>query len=330
MKILLLGGKKFLGYHMVAEALKMGHEVTIFTRGKTNPHLYPDVPTVTGERATDLHKLDGMRFDAVLDTSCYFPYQMRASSEYFKDKVPLYLFISTLSVNNIEKANVSEDDIITDLDFESRELKEDNYNKMKAACEVILTEAMGERACIVRPGLICGERDNTDRMTYYPMKMYYSDKIILPDEDLNFQLVDARDLAIFSINMAEKKQPGVYIVTGPDRPYPFSEFIEQCRQIANPNCEIIRLSDGQLDRFGLLKPTKCIPFPIWYSDIPEVQGIYTANISKALAAGLTLRDPRETIKAALDWFVSTNVGVDGAATGLTGTREQEIIAELGL
>ncbi len=329
MRILVIGGKKFAGYAIVREALARGHEVTLFNRGLTYPELWPELPCVTGDRLHDLHKLDGMEFDAVIDPCCYFPHQMRESAGYFRGKGVFYAFISTLSVCDLTRSPVLESDPLPSYDYSEAFTEEmGNYGPLKAACEAVLQETLGDSAAMIRPGFICGERDHTDRFTYWPVKMHLNDAVIVPENDFPFQFIDVRDLAAFTLTVVEQRLSGPFSVTGPGRPYRFSDFLQDCRDAVNPRCRLVRLSDAKLDQLGLLRPDKCMYFPLFYGETPGFDGLYSVDVSRALAAGLTCRPARDTLTAARDWFLSRSQNGDDLAVGLKLSREREILRTL--
>ena len=328
MRILVIGGKKFAGYAIVREALSRGHEVTLFNRGQTYPELFADLPCVIGDRDTDLHRLAGMDFDAVIDPSCYFPHQMRAAVDAFRKSGVFYAFISTISVCDIDHAPVREEDPLPAYDFDSTAFTPGmgNYGPLKAACESILLDAFGPEAAVIRPGFICGERDHTDRFTYWPMKMHFSDEILVPEGDFPFQFIDVRDLAAFVVTLVEKRAGGVYSATGPDRPYRFSDFLADCRAAVNPRCRLVRVSWDTLRQWGL-DDLDAAAFPLFIPPQPGYTGLYRADISRAVAAGLAFRPARDTILSALDWYLASGKDGDSAAAGLPLRRERALLAD---
>ena len=327
MRILVIGGKKFAGYAIVQEALSRGHDVTLFNRGQTYPELFADLPCVIGDRDTGFDRLRGMTFDAVIDPSCYFPHQMRAAADFFRQTGAFYVLISTISVCDIGHAPVREDDPLPAYDFESTSFTPGmgNYGPLKAACESILLDAFGAGAAIVRPGFICGDRDHTDRFTYWPMKMHFSDEILVPEGDFPFQFIDVRDLAAFVVTLAERRAGGIYSATGPDRPYRFSDFLADCRAAVNPRCRLVRVSWDQLKQWGLDDLDEAF-FPLFIPPQPGFTGLYEVDVSRAVSAGLTFRPARDTILAALDWYLSTGKDGDSAAAGLPLRRERDLLS----
>lgn len=323
MKILLIGGKKFIGYHIALEAEKRGHQVTFFNRGKTYKELLPHIDSITGDRNMDMGKVAGKSFDAVIDTCAYFPHQIEKSVEVLKDSVKKYLLISTLSACKLDKQGYKETDPIIGLDFESTEMTGKTYGPLKAACEKVLAEQMGdEKSLIIRPGFIVGERDHTDRFTYWPVMMDAMEEMIVPETgDLGFQFIDVRDLAIFTINALEQELTGIYSLTGPDKAITFKEFIEVCKESINPNCKLTYVSEDWLKDKKL---ARCEAFPLCYGPEESI-GIHCIDISKAIGVGLETRPAKETLKSALDWYKSYKGNVEDLEVGLKPQAMKEVM-----
>ena len=170
MSILIIGGTKFLGRHLVDSALARGHTVTLFNRGKTNPNLFPQVETILGDRELDLEKLAsvGRAWDAVIDVAGYFPRIVGLSAAGLEGSVGRYVFISSISVySDITKIGINESDPVGKIKDESmEEITGESYGPLKALCEKATLETYGERGLVIRPGLIVGPNDPTDRFTY--------------------------------------------------------------------------------------------------------------------------------------------------------------------
>jgi len=326
MRVLVIGGTRFVGIHIVNSLIENGHDVTLFNRGKTNPDIFNNVPLIKGDRVTDLNLLDGMDFDAVIDPGCYFPYQLKVSLNYFKDKIKFYVFISTVAVQDLSVDEIVEDTPTLEPDFDSTKFNEDssNYGTMKAAMEIMVRDAMGEgRYGIIRPGYICGSNDGTDRFTYWPMKMHFNDVMVLPEGDFQFQFVDVKDLGDFTALITEEQNSGIFNVTGNNMK--FSSFLNECSEAVNPKIKLVRLSKEDLTKYEI---NKYAAFPLFIDDIKEYKGIYNCNCTKAVNAGLKFRPVKSTIKDALDWFLSVGKTPETAAVGLKPEKEKEILSEI--
>ncbi len=301
MKILILGGTKFLGRHLVDAALAAGHEVTLFNRGKTNPTLFPNVETIIGDRELDTGKLAGRQWDAVIDVAGYLPRIVRLSAEALKNSVKKYVFISTISVYaEFSKVGINEEDPVGKLQDETiEEITGETYGPLKALCEKTVQEIYGERAVIVRPGLIVGPYDPTDRFTYWPMRVKRGGDMITPDSpNVPVQIMDARDLSEFTIRLIENNASGVYNATGPDTELTIGEMLDACRRVAGSVCNF------QWASAEFLKEHEVAPWsdmPVWIPDTEEDAGFSRVDISRAIDAGLTFRPLEDTVRDTIAW-----------------------------
>ena len=217
MRILIIGGTRFLGRHLVEAALDRRHEVTLFNRGKSNPDLFPQLETILGDREHDVNNLQGRIWDAVIDVAGYLPRILRLSAEVLEPNVRRYVFISTISVyENFSKAGIDESYPVGKLADETvEEITGETYGPLKALCEQVVHDIYGERALIVRPGLIVGPHDPTDRFTYWPVRVARGGDVLAPQSpDVATQIIDVRDLAEFIIKLTEENALGVYNATG--------------------------------------------------------------------------------------------------------------------
>ncbi len=173
MKLLVLGGTIFLGRHVVEQALKRGHEITIFNRGKSNPDLFPQVEKLIGDRDGDLEALRGRRWDAALDTSGYIPRTVKESARLLSSSLDHYTFISSISVyDEAFNGEIDEGSPVRKLSDETvEEITGETYGALKALCEVEVEKAIQGRALLVRSGLIVGPGDPSDRFTYWPWRL---------------------------------------------------------------------------------------------------------------------------------------------------------------
>src|SRR5262245_53013995 len=195
MKILIIGGTRFLGRHLVDAALARGHEVTLFNRGKSNPDLFLTIETILGDREHDLNKLTqvGREWDAVIDTSGYVPRIVRLSAQSLERSVKRYVFISSISVYaDFKKIGIDENDPVGKIEDESfEEITGESYGPLKALCEKAVQEIYKDRALVIRPGLIVGPNDSTDRFTYWPVRVARGGDVLAPEKpDAPIQVVD--------------------------------------------------------------------------------------------------------------------------------------------
>jgi 2'-hydroxyisoflavone reductase len=318
-KVLVLGGTKFLGRHAVDAALAGGHEVTIFTRGQTNPELFPEVEHLVGNRDGDLDALRGRAFDGVVDTSGYVPRIVRLSAELLRDQVGRYVFVSSISVYDDFSEPVSESTRVAELADPSSEEIMDHYGALKAACERVVEEVYGDRSARVRAGLIVGPYDPTDRFTYWPRRIARGGTVLGPgDPDARVQFVDSRDLAAWLVKLALEGPGGTFNATGPAEPLTFAALLERARAATGSDAEIVWVDEQRVLDAGVEAWTE---LPLWLPGT-EHAGMARADISKALAAGLTFRPAEETVVDTLAWDRT----VEGDRPTLAHEREQEILA----
>ncbi len=216
MKILVLGGAHFLGRHVVEQARHRDHTVTLFNRGQTAPGLFPDVEELHGDRDGGLDALRGRHWDAVIDTSGYVPRIVRQSAELLASFVSRYLFVSSISVYaDFHRTHIDETYPVGQVDDKTTEDVGQFYGPLKALCEQVVEAVYGERAVIVRPGLIVGPYDPTDRFTYWVRQFARGSHVLVPGSpDRPVQLIDGRDLASFMIDLLENRDSGVFNATG--------------------------------------------------------------------------------------------------------------------
>ncbi len=319
MKLLVLGGTKFLGRHAVDAALADGHDVTIFTRGRTNPELFPEVEHLQGDRDGALDALRNGSWDGVIDTSGYVPRIVRQSAELLHDRVERYVFVSSISVYSDFSAPVGEQSPVAELEDPATEEIMEHYGALKAACERVVAEAYGDRSARVRAGLIVGPYDPTDRFTYWPRRIARAGKVLGPgDPGAPVQFVDARDLAAWLVRLALAGPGGTFNATGPAQPLTFVELLERARAAIGSDADIVWVDDERLLGAGVEPWSE---LPLWLPG-SEYAGMARADISSALAAGLTFRPVEETVADTLAWDRT----VDGDRPTLAHDKEQEILA----
>ena len=298
MKILIIGGKQFVGYHIAKAAISKGHDITFFNRGRTNSDLFSEFENVIGDRNTDLNKLEGRHFDYVIDTCAYYPHQVEKALDVLEGNFSKYLFISTLSVIKSDTYNHDETVGVLTPDYDSEKITMETYGPLKSACEELLTKCIRDKAIIIRPGYIVGDMDYTDRFSYYPIMMNYNDKVIMPKtNNLRYSFVDGKDLGAFTILALENNLSGIYHTVGPEEFY-FDQFIDLVKETVNPNCEIVYVDDEWFEDKELVKP---VVFPTC-NDMEEGNNVFAANTSKAKNAGFKTRPVEDSIKDALDYF----------------------------
>ena len=321
MNILILGGTVFMGIQLVHSAQKRNHNVTLFNRGKRNPDIFPDVEKLIGDRNGDLEALKGRTFDAVIDTSGHVPGIVRKSAELLKDSGH-YTFISSISAyKDFSKDGIdesSETAVVTDGNIE--EMTMENYGAMKVLCENVVTDVFKDRALNIRPGLIVGENDWSDRFTYWIHRINQGGKVLVPDtKNYHTQFIDVKDLSNWTIKMAEEKKSGLYNATGPDYKLTLEEFIKKCQSVSEKKSEIVWVSEKFLMDENVAPWTE---LPMW---VPESdQGVNNVNISKAIKDGLKFRPLEETLKDTIK-FDKARKADYVLRSGLKPEREEELI-----
>ncbi len=319
MRLLVLGGTKFLGRHAVDATLAAGHEVTLFTRGQTHPELFPEAEHLRGDRDGGLGALEGRSWDGVVDTSGFVPRIVQQSAELLRDSVQRYVFVSSISVYDDFSAPVDESSPVAELDDPSSEEVLEHYGALKAACEEIVEEAYGDRSARVRAGLIAGPYDATDRFTYWPRRIAAGGDVLCPGyPGAPVQFVDVRDLGAWLVKLALEGPGGVFNATGPAEPLSFVELLDRMRTTIGSDANLVWTDEQRILAADVQPWTE---LPLWLPG-SEHAGMARADISRALAAGLTFRPLEETIADTLAWDRT----VPGDRPTLRPEREQEILA----
>lgn len=327
MRILVLGGTLFLGRHVVEAALGRGHEVTLFTRGRTNPELFPGVEKLRGNRDGDLSALAGRTWNAAIDTSGYVPRVVRASAELLTDSVEHYTFVSSLSVfTPPAKHGLAEDDAVTAMDDESNEAVGEFYGPLKALCERAVESALPGRTLVVRSGLLVGPHDPTNRFTYWVRRIAAGGDVLAPaPPEQPVQLAEVRDLADWMIRMAEQRQAGTFHAT--DEPTTFRRMLEDCRAAAGSDAHVEWVDETFLLEQGI-EPFSELPLWLATGSNPEWGGFFLADASRARAHGLAFRPLRESARDILaepEERGATTFGTGLAPAGLSRRRERAVL-----
>ena len=315
MRLLLLGGPKFVGRAVIDAALERGHEVTLFNRGATGADLYPEVTRVRGDRDGGLDGLRGGEWDAVVDTSGYLPRLVGDSARLLADAAGHYVFVSSISVYASFAEVVDEQAPLAELSTPGSEDIATDYGALKALCERAVEEAFAGRATAVRAGLIVGPHDPTGRFTYWPHRVARGGDVLVPGPAWRpIQLVDVRDLATWIVTAAEERLAGPFNATGPAT---MGAVIDAARRASNSEARAVEVDDPFLTGQGV---GEWMELPLWIDTSNEDwRHFMEVDASRAVAAGLTFRTLDETVAGAL-----AEAGlVEGV--GLTPTRERELL-----
>ena len=322
MKLLIIGGTRFLGRAVVDAALVAGHEITLFNRGQSNPELYAELEKLQGDRDGGLDILQGRHWDAVIDTCGYVPRLVHDSAEFLADAIDHYTFISTLSVySDSQLIGMDEEAPVGTLEDETvEEVTGETYGPLKVLCEKAATKAMNGRALHVRAGLIVGPYDLSDRFTYWPYRVDQGGEILSPgDPESPVQFIDVRDIAQWTVKATEAKLTGPYNVTGPDYQLSMRTVLETCQAVSGSKAQFTWVSEQFL---GEHEVGAYVEMPLW---VPaEYAGFGTFNCHKAIDAGLTFRPLDETVKDTLNWQATRPEDYQWRG-GLKPEREAELL-----
>jgi 2'-hydroxyisoflavone reductase len=327
MRILIIGGTRFLGRHLVEAALTRRHEVTLFNRGQSNPDLFPQLETILGDREKDLDRLKGRLWDTVIDVAGYVPRLVRLSAEVLEPNVSRYVFISSLSVYaDFRKIGIDESYPVGKIEGESvEEITGETYGPLKALCEKAVREIYGERALIVRPGLIVGPHDPTDRFTYWPVRVARGGDVLAPQQpEATTQIIDVRDLSDFIVKLIEENASGIYNATGPDYELTMGKLLEVSKQVSGSDANF---KWAGVEFLNQNKVEAWSDMPAWIPGDEEGVGFARIDSSKAIQAGLTFRPLDETVLDTLKW-AQTRPGDHEWKAGLTAEKEAEVLAAL--
>jgi 2'-hydroxyisoflavone reductase len=327
LKILMLGGTGFVGPETVAPAVARGHAVTLFNRGRTNPGLFPGLEKLRGDRNGDVSALKGRSFDAVIDTSGYVPAHVRRVAEALGDRVGHYVFVSTISVYPAvgqSKETVTEDSPVGTIEDETTErVTGETYGPLKVLSERAAEKAWPGRVAHVRPGLIVGPGDPTDRFTYWPARVARGGEILAPgDGSTEVQFVDVRDLGEWLVRVAEESTSGVYNALGFRGRLSFEEMLHGAKCAIRTDCSFTWVAEE------FLEAEKVGPWqdlPLW---VPSASSGHVSN-DRAVAKGLSFRPVARTISDTLDWVVATKRDVPFGTkrrSGLSPEREASLLA----
>jgi 2'-hydroxyisoflavone reductase len=332
LRILILGGTGFTGPYQVRYALSRGHEVTTFNRGKTHPGKLPkEVEQLIGDRNGQLDALKDRQWDLAIDNPTTLPAWVRDAAQILKGNVERYVFISTISVYADTGQGVDETAPLAKYDGPDpyKETIEavkasgyKTYGPLKALSEKEAEKWFPGKTLIIRPGLIVGPRDETDRFTYWPVRIDRGGDVLAPSKPSDpVQFIDARDLAEWTIRMAENRETGIYNATGPAKALEIGQMLEGIKGALHSNAKFTWLPTDFLKQ---QKVEAWSDMPVWAGD--EL-GLARTKIDRALAKGLTFRPLAETSRDTLAWFKSLpQERQSKLRAGLTPEREVELLA----
>lgn len=331
LRILILGGTRFIGVHITELALKRGHIVTLFNRGQTNPQLFPKLEKLKGDRDGQLDALRGRKWDVVIDDSGFVPRHVRLSAQLLAPNVRQYLFVSSVSVYASFATAPSEDSPLGKLADESIEKVDENtYGPLKALCEQAAEAALPGRVTVLRPGYIVGPGDNSDRFTYWPARAARGGEMLAPDGPGDaIQFVDVRDLAHFTLDVLENNVFGTFNVVSPPGRFTMGDLLSGSVNCANalakpnvpPRPVWVPVEFMQQHNVAL-----AADMPIWTAPTGADAAFAKVNVARALQAGLTIRAIKDTVCDTLAWHLQRPEAERFALkAGIDPAREHEVL-----
>jgi 2'-hydroxyisoflavone reductase len=332
LRILILGGTAFLGPAEVEYALARGHTVTLFNRGRTNPHLFPDVEKLIGDRdVPDYSALEGREWDAVIDNSANVASWVRDATAVLRETAGRYLFVSSISAHkdNSIIGQTEDGPVFSKEEYDeamaSGEGMGVTFGPNKAQAERDTFEAFGARGIVVRPGLIVGPGDRSHRFTYWPVRIDRGGEVLAPGDGTDWaQIVDVRDLGQFLVHLVEEEASGTFLATGPEAPLTMAGMLYGIRAItASP----VSFTWVDADFLREHEVGAWMEMPVWVYPSPEMRGFSSYDCSKAIAAGLSFRPLADTARATLDWWKSLPEDQQAMRTGIDPEKEARILRE---
>jgi 2'-hydroxyisoflavone reductase len=328
LRILILGGTSFIGPHQVQYALDRGHTVTLFNRGQTNPQLFPTVEKLHGDRNGDLKSLEGRTWDVVIDNSATDPKWVTLSASLLQKSVKRYVFVSTRSVyQDTSRVPMTIDAPV--FTYENTKVEAGKplpYGLSKALAEKEAQKYFPGRALIVRPSLIVGPGDLTDRFTYWPVRIERGGEVLAPGDGTDpIQIIDARDLSEWIVRLCEQETTGVYNGLGPKYGRSMAELLHGIKAVTTSDAQFTWVSD--YDFLAANKVRGYAEMPVWQPARNGREGFARFDITRELALGLTFRPLAVTAKDTLDYYhAQSPERQEKLRAGISPEREAEVLA----
>lgn len=326
MKLLIIGGTAFVGRAIAEYALSQGHEVSLFHRGKTNADILPEAEHLLGDRTEDMSALNGRKWDAVIDTCGYVPRVVEMSAQKLQDVADHYTFISTISVYADLETNPNFDEeapLATLEDETTEEITGETYGGLKVLCENVVRDYFPDSYTIVRPGLIVGPHDYTHRFAYWILRMAEGGEMLAPGNPQQpMQVIDARDLAKFTVDLTTQKVADTFHATGCGTA--LTDILDIAREVTGTDTKLTWIEDEAFLLENEIQPWMSLP--LW---VPaEAIGIHTANVDKAVDAGLKFRSMQDTIQDSYEWLQATAQQSDARSQVAHGALARDKEAEI--
>jgi len=325
LRILLLGGTGFLGPHFVEALQAGGHQLTLFNRGKSNPGLFKHLETLIGDRDGKLDALEGREWDVVIDDSGYVPRHVQLTADLLKDHIRHYIFVSSISVyGTFPKPGLNEDDkVATPPDAKVEEVTGETYPGLKAGCEHVVESTYGARCTIVRPHIVTGPGDSTDRFTYWVVRIARGGQVLAPGSATDpLQYIDVRDLAAFMRRCAEQRPPGRFNACTPPGAHTIGELMDSGKRISGSNATFAWADAAFIQANDLMGKGE---IPMWLPPDGPLAGASLVSSARAVQQGLRFRTLDTTVRDTLDWFNKRPAEQRKLAVGLTPEREAELL-----
>jgi 2'-hydroxyisoflavone reductase len=322
MRILMIGGTRFVGRHIVEAACAAGHDVTVFHRGQTGPDLFPDLEHLIGDRNSDLSALASGRWDATVDTCAYVPRQVHALADVLGDRAGRYLLVSSVSAYaSPGQRGYREDAALAELaDPSAEEVNDQTYGGLKVLCERAAVDRFGPRTLIVRPTYVVGPDDYTWRFPWWVTRIARGGDVLAPGPaDAPSQVIDVRDMAGWIVGLLDHGESGPFHCVGPSVSFTWREQLETIERAVGPEGTSLVWVDEQ---FLLDRKVGEQELPLWSAGDDVL--IMTADPGAALASGLVLRPLEETVHDTLSWTRTSEAPPD---QGLTPQRDAELLAQ---
>ena len=324
MRVLIVGGTVFLGRHVVESLLARGHEIVLFHRGTTGAELYPQCERILADRETGIERIGDRRFDAVVDTSGYVPHVVRASATYLASRASRYLFVSTINAYASTKTRVDEDAPEAALPdgADAGTFDPEHYGPLKVLCEREVRSAFGEsRALVVRPGLIVGAYDPTDRYTYWVDRIARGGDVVAPrDPSFPAQYIDARDLARWIVALLENERSGTFNAVPPANSFTLGATLDAIALATESDARFVWMDEAFLAAHDVAPWTE---LPLWIPQSADMPYFFSIDSSRAIATGLHTSTPLETARATFAWLPAR--GDRPWKAGLSAERERTLL-----
>ena len=330
LRILILGGTGFLGPSQVEYALARGHTLTLFNRGRTAPDLFPGVETLLGDRAEGNYAaLAGHTWDAVIDNSANVASWVVDSVQVLKNAAGRYLFVSSISAHS-DNSVIGQDEngpVFSEADYQEAMATGASagaaFGQNKAQAERETFKAFGERGIVVRPGLIVGPGDRSDRFTYWPVRIHRGGEVLAPGDGTDWaQIVDVRDIARFMVHLVEQEASGTFNATGPEAPLTMAGMLYGIRAITSTP---VTFTWVDADFLREHRVGAWMEMPVWVYPEPQTRGFSAYDCSKAIAAGLNFRPLADTARDTLEWWKAKPEAERTLRTGLAPEKEATIL-----